>query len=157
MAYEIERKFLLRDDSWRSQVQRTLSLKQSYFCNTDRASVRVRVADQTAFISTKTITLDIRRHEFEYQIPLHDAEFMLEHMCSGSTIIKQRHLIQAGSHTWEIDEFFGDNEGLIVAEIELSHEEEAFARPHWLGEEVSGDSKYVNISLVEFPYKEWTT
>ena len=90
MAYEIERKFLLRSDAWRDQVVKTLNIKQAYFCNTERASLRVRVTDDAAYLSSKTMTLDIRRHEFEYPIPVHDAEFMIEYMCTGSALIKPR-------------------------------------------------------------------
>jgi adenylate cyclase len=157
MAYEIERKFLLTSDAWRKQVQKTLHIKQAYLCNTDKASLRVRTSDDKAFISSKTMTRNIRRHEFEYAIPLHDAEFMIEFMCQGSPVIKQRHLVPVGAHVWEIDEFAGDNQGLIVAEIELAHEEEYFDRPDWLGLEVSGDERYFNMMLVKSPYKSWTT
>ena len=157
MAYEIERKFLVASDSWREQVYQTLNIKQAYFCNTDKASLRVRISDQNGFISSKTMTQAIRRHEFEYEIPLHDAEFMISYMCMGSPIIKQRHLVRVADHVWEVDEFHGDNEGLIVAEIEIEHEDEDFVRPDWLGREVSAERKYVNVSLVSNPYKNWTT
>lgn len=157
MAYEIERKFLLRSDDWRSQVHKTLNIKQAYFCNTDKASLRVRVTDNSAYLSSKTMTLDIRRHEFEYEIPLHDAEFMIEYMCAGSALIKRRHLVIVDEHTWEIDEFQGDNDGLVVAEVELHHEQEAFSIPAWLGEEVSSDVRFFNMSLVNNPYKNWIT
>ena len=157
MAYEIERKFLLRSDAWRDQIERTINMQQAYFCNTDKASLRVRVTDDTAFISSKTMTQAIRRHEFEYEIPRHDAEFMLMNMCMGSPVIKSRHLVTVGKHLWEIDEFHGDNQGLIVAEVELAYEDEVFEKPDWVGEEVSNDAKYLNISLVHHPYCQWTT
>lgn len=157
MAYEIERKFLLGDNSWRAQVKQSRSIKQGYLCNTDKASLRVRISDQQGFFSSKSMTVDIRRHEFEYEIPLHDAEFMLMNMCQGSSIIKTRHLVDINQHTWEIDEFHGDNTGLIVAEVELLHENDNFTRPSWLGEEVSSQSRYFNMALVEKPYKNWTT
>ncbi len=157
MAYEIERKFLLASDNWRSAVYKTLHIKQAYLCNTDKASLRVRTSNEKAYISSKTMTRDIRRHEFEYPIPLHDAEFMIEFMCQGSAIIKSRHLIKVGQHVWEIDEFFGDNRGLIVAEIELTHENEDFLRPEWLGDEVSSDVRYFNMMLVNNPFNKWTT
>lgn len=156
MAYEIERKFLLNSDTWRADIHQTRQIKQAYFCNTPKASLRVRVSDQSGYLSSKSMTFDIRRHEFEYPIPLHDAEFMIEYMCTGSAIIKQRHLVRVDRHTWEIDEFDGDNEGLIVAEIELQHESEAFTRPEWLGQEVSNDLRYMNMSLVNHPYKNWS-
>jgi len=157
MAYEIERKFLLLNEDWRSEVTQTLAIQQAYLCNTDKASLRIRVSDQTGYISTKSMTRNIRRHEFEYEIPLHDAEFMIQHMAQGSPVIKKRHLVPKGSHVWEIDEFEGSNAGLIVAEIELGHETEAFDKPLWVGDEVSGDTRYLNISLVGHPYCDWTT
>ncbi len=156
MAYEIERKFLLSSEQWRDLVYKTLSIKQAYFCNTDKASLRVRISDQSGFISSKTMTQAIRRHEFEYEIPLHDAEFMINYMCQGSPIIKHRHLVKVDGHVWEIDEFHGDNEGLLVAEIELEHEQESFTRPDWLGREVSDDRRYINVSLVNKPFKSWS-
>jgi adenylate cyclase len=148
---------LLASDNWRSAVYKTLHIKQAYLCNTDKASLRVRTSNEKAYISSKTMTRDIRRHEFEYPIPLHDAEFMIEFMCQGSAIIKSRHLIKVGQHVWEIDEFFGDNRGLIVAEIELTHENEDFLRPEWLGDEVSSDVRYFNMMLINNPFNNWTT
>lgn len=155
MAFEIERKFLLKSDAWRTEVSSIKQIRQAYFCNTEKASLRVRIADQTAYLSSKSMTFDIRRHEFEYEIPLHDAEFMIENMCQGSAIIKNRHHVTIGQHIWEIDEFSGDNSGLIVAEVELQDEAEPFTRPDWLGREVSQDGRYMNMSLVNNPYKNW--
>ncbi len=157
MAFEIERKFLLATDAWRKQVYRTIHIQQAYLCNTDKASLRVRTADDKGYFSSKSMTKAIRRHEFEYEIPLHDAEFMILNMCQGSTIKKDRHLVKTDQHIWEIDEFYGDNAGLIVAEIELEHEQEHFTRPSWVGEEVSSDIRYFNMSLVNNPSKNWTT
>jgi adenylate cyclase len=156
VAYEIERKFLVKSDIWRAQIFQSKRIKQAYFCNTEKASLRVRISDESAYLSSKTMTYQIRRHEFEYEIPLHDAEFMIEHMCMGSPIIKFRHLVKVDEHTWEIDEFSGDNRGLIVAEIELQSESEVFTRPHWLGHEVSHEGRYMNMSLVNMPFKNWT-
>lgn len=155
MSFEIERKFLLKSDAWRTEVSSIKQIRQAYFCNTEKASLRVRIADQTAYLSSKSMTFDIRRHEFEYEIPLHDAEFMIENMCQGSAIIKNRHHVTIGQHIWEIDEFSGDNSGLIVAEVELQDEAEPFTRPDWLGREVSQDGRYMNMSLVNNPYKNW--
>lgn len=157
MAFEIERKFLLASEAWRDEVCDKIEIKQAYFCNTSKASLRIRITNKDAFLSSKSMTRSITRHEFEYSIPKHDAEFMLLNMCEGSAIIKTRFLVKKGTHTWEIDEFHGDNSGLMVAEIELSHEQEAFERPLWLGEEVSEDIRYINVSLVNNPYKNWTT
>lgn len=157
MAFEIERKFLVASDTWRQQAYQRRQIKQAYFCNTEKASMRIRISDQSGFISSKSMTTAIRRHEFEYPVPLHDAEFMLEHMCMGSAIIKTRHLVKLDQHIWEVDEFFGDNEGLLVAEVELAHEDEVFTRPDWLGTEVSDDARYFNMALVNNPFKSWTT
>jgi len=157
MAYEIERKFLVTSDDWREQVEKTLQIKQAYFCNTEKASLRIRVSDQDGYISSKSMTMDIRRHEFEYKIPLQDAEFMLEYMCIGSPVIKKRHLIKVGQHVWEVDEFLADNAGLVVAEVELGHEDEPYDKPDWVGLEVSNDPKYINLYLSSKPFNSWTT
>jgi adenylate cyclase len=157
VAFEIERKFLTISDAWRDQVRQTLSIRQAYLANTGKASVRVRISDDQGYICSKSMTVDIRRHEFEYPIPVADADFMIEHMCQGSAIIKQRHLAKVGDHLWEIDEFAGDNQGLIVAEIELAHETDSFQHPSWLGAEVSHDPRYFNMALVEHPFRDWTT
>ncbi len=157
MAYEIERKFLVASDAWREQVFHTIHIQQAYLCNTDKASLRVRIANDKGYFSSKSMTRDIRRHEFEYEIPLADADFMIQHMCQGSAIKKDRNLVRVDQHVWEIDEFYGDNDGLIVAEIELGHESETFTQPLWLGREVSSDARYFNMALVENPHKNWTT
>ena len=157
MAYEIERKFLLSSDAWRTQVTRTLNIQQAYLANTDKASLRVRISGDKGYISSKSMTRDIRRHEFEYEIPLQDAEFMIRFMCQGNPILKHRHLVPVDDHTWEIDEFYGSNSGLVVAEIELAHEDEIFTRPAWLGEEVSSQKQYFNMELVHTPFCSWTT
>jgi adenylate cyclase len=155
MAYEIERKFLLCSDAWRAEVHKTIHIKQDYLCNTGKASLRVRVTDDQAYISSKTMTFEIRRHEFEYEIPRTDAEFMIQYMCTGNPLIKQRHLVKVKGHTWEIDVFEGANAGLVVAEIELRHESESFSKPEWIGAEVSAEQRYFNMNLIEHPYSEW--
>ncbi len=158
MAYEIERKFLLLSDDWRPLVMQTLSIKQAYICNTDKASLRVRLSDQKGFLCSKTMSSNIRRHEFEYEIPFHDAEFMMQNMCTGNWVVKKRHLVQVDDrHTWEIDQFEDENDGLVIAEIELRNELEAYIKPNWVGEEVSHDLRYANVSLMMNPYKSWTT
>ena len=100
-------------------------------------------------------TLGIQRQEFEYTIPVQDAEKLLDELCDKPLIEKNRYFIKKNKHTWEIDEFLGDNKGLIVAEIELNHEDEMFDKPVWLGEEVSNDKRYYNVCLVKHPYKDW--
>lgn len=155
MGQEIERKFLLQDDSWRRDVRRSISMRQGYLVGNPASSVRIRVEDEHAFINIKSATLGIQRQEFEYAIPPGDAESMLNAFCAGAQLTKVRHLCFFGRHTWEIDEFAGENAGLIVAEIELSAVDEQFDRPPWLGEEVSEDARYYNVCLIERPYTRW--
>ncbi len=157
MAIEIERKFLLAGAQWRDQIERSVEMRQGYFCNTDRVSLRVRIEGDRAGIGIKSMTHAIRRTEFEYPVPLEEARLMLEQMCQPPIIHKTRHFLHYQGHLWEIDEFHGDNEGLVVAEIELADEAEAFARPQWLGEEVSDDPRYLNFRLATHPFKDWTT
>ena len=157
MAIEIERKFLTASDAWRARVERSTEMRQGYFCNTDRASLRVRVAGDKAAIGIKSMTRALRRNEYEYPVPLEEAMHMLDRMCQPAIIHKTRHYLHYQGHLWEIDEFHGDNAGLVVAEIELSHEDEAFVRPQWLGAEVSDDPRYLNFALARHPFKDWTT
>ena len=156
MAKEIERKFLLADDSWRSEVIKSTLFRQGYLAGGVESSVRVRVEGDSANINIKSATLDISRLEYEYEIPLDDAGELLDNLCQKPIIEKTRHIVPADSgHKWEIDEFCGDNAGLIVAEIELGSEDELFAKPAWLGKEVSDDPRYYNVCLVKHPYKDW--
>lgn len=155
MATEIERKFLVKDESWRTAVKRAAFYRQGYLANSDTASVRVRVADGRGHLNIKSMTLGVSRHEFEYVIPLSDAEEMLDELCVGPKIEKTRYFVEHGRHTWEVDVFEGDNEGLVVAEVELNAEDEAFEQPSWVGKEVSDDKRYYNVCLVQHPYREW--
>ncbi|MDD3610047.1 MAG: CYTH domain-containing protein [Halothiobacillaceae bacterium] len=155
MAQEIERKFLVRDESWKVDVSEYFELRQGYLNTPGKASIRVRVDGRQAFLNIKSVTLGIQRHEYEYPIPLADANEMLDLLCEGPRIEKTRYHVRHGEHLWEIDVFHGDNNGLVVAEIELSSADERFARPDWLGEEVSHDPRYFNVSLVRLPYKDW--
>jgi len=159
MAIEIERKFLLLDDSWRQQAGTANLMRQGYFAGpgdeTQRASIRIRVDNDHANLNIKSYELGVSRQEYEYPIELADAEKMLESLCEKPLIEKQRYEIVVGEHTWEIDVFSGENEGLIVAEVELSSEDEEFVKPAWLGEEVSDDPRYYNVSLRNHPYKDW--
>ncbi|WP_455374696.1 CYTH domain-containing protein [Kaarinaea lacus] len=155
MATEIERKFLVVNDSWRKQVARQKAIKQGYFGPPNKASIRIRIDGDSANINIKSATLDIVRKEYEIPVPLTDAEEMLQHLCERPFIEKVRHLVPRGDHVWEVDEFSGDNKGLIVAEIELSRADEFFEKPDWLGEEVSHDERYYNVRLVKNPYKNW--
>jgi len=155
MATEIERKFLVIDDSWRGEVTKSSFYRQGYLANSDGASVRVRVADGKGYLNIKSMTLGVSRYEFEYVIPLADAEEMLDELCVGPKIEKTRYFVDHGGHTWEVDVFQGDNEGLVVAEVELGSVDEAFELPPWAGKEVSEDERYYNVCLVKHPYKGW--
>ena len=155
MGVEIERKFLIRDESWRSQAERSVKMRQGYLTSDARCSVRVRLAGERGFLNVKSGTLGIRRSEFEYPIPAAEAEEMLDTLCEQPLLEKTRHFVRHGQHLWEIDEFAGDNSGLIVAEVELRRPDEAFARPDWLGEDVSHDLRYYNSQLARHPYRAW--
>ena len=155
MATEIERKFLVANDNWRKQVTRQKTIKQAYFGPPNMASIRIRIDGDSANINIKSATLDIVRKEYEIPVPMADAEEMLQHLCERPFIEKVRHIVPQGDHVWEVDEFSGDNQGLIVAEIELSRPDEFFEKPDWLGEEVSHDERYYNVRLVKNPYKNW--
>lgn len=154
MAIEIERKFLLINDDWKHEGQPQY-LKQGYICSEPGRVVRVRIAGESAWLTIKGRTDGISRSEWEYPLPLDEAQAMLEQLCSKPLIEKYRYKIARDGVLWEIDEFLGDNAGLVVAEIELSSEQQSFVRPHWLGEEVSQDHRYANASLLRHPYSEW--
>jgi len=157
VALEIERKFLLSNDAWRGLVTQRTLYRQGYLTpivQAAKASVRVRVEGERGVLNIKSVRMGIQRHEYEYSIPLVEANEMLDTLC-GLIIEKTRHLVPFGAHVWEIDEFHGDNAGLIVAEIELSAVDEAFARPAWLGGEVTEDARYYNVALVNKPFNTW--
>ncbi len=154
MGTEIERKFLVIDDSWRTGV-RGVSCRQGYLCVGPPVAVRVRIMNGRGTLNIKKATLDITRDEFEYPIPIEDAEKLLADLCEGYAIEKTRHKTVFAGATWEIDEFHGENRGLVVAEIELSAPDQPFERPPWLGDEVSGDPRYLNSSLSRRPYSQW--
>lgn len=155
MAVEIERKFLLSSDAWRDEVLRSQRMTQGYLARGANAAVRVRISGDRAELNVKSTRDGIHRLEFEYQIPLRDAEELVAQVALRHVIDKTRHIVRQGGHTWEIDEFHGENAGLVVAEIELGAAGEAFARPAWLGQEVSEDARYYNSSLSERPYSTW--
>lgn len=156
MATEIERKFLVRDESWRSSSSHKTEIIQGYLANTDRGSIRVRISGDRANLNIKSMTLGVTRKEYDYPIPARDARAMLEDLCMRPLIEKTRYHVEYNGHTWEIDEFHGDNAGLIVAELEVAHKDEAFDPPPWLGEEVSDDPRYYNVCLVQHPYSSWS-
>lgn len=155
MAKEIEKKFLLKNDQWRESVLRSRQFIQGYLIGSEKASVRVRLEGEQAFINIKSATLDVTRDEYEYSIPVDDAREMLEKLCEKPLIAKIRHDVMVGDKKWEVDEFQQDNAGLIVAEVELTAVDEVFAMPEWAGKEVSDDTRYYNVCLVKRPYSSW--
>jgi len=155
MPTEIEKKFLLKNDNWRDQVKSSRNIRQGYLGSMAKASVRIRLDGDNANINIKSADLAMVRQEYEYPVPVDQALEMLETLCESPQVDKIRHLVDYAGHTWEIDEFFGDNAGLVVAEIELNSEDEDFEIPEWLGEEVTDDGRYYNVNLVQNPYKNW--
>ena len=152
---EIERKFLVAGD-YKSAAFRAYRITQGYICNGSGRTVRVRRRDNQGFLTIKGPSADggLSRFEWETEIPLADALALLQ-LCDSGLIDKTRYLVQAGAHVFEVDEFHGDNQGLVVAEVELGAPDEAFDRPAWLGPEVTGDRRYYNAHLCKHPYKEW--
>jgi adenylate cyclase len=153
MAIEIERKFLLKNDAWRAEATRSLRMVQAYLGG-ERCSVRIRIEGGEAFLNLKSKELGAKRLEFEYPVPVAEAEQMLAAF-AGPQVAKTRHYVVRGPHTFEIDAFSGDNAGLVVAEVELSAEDEAFERPDWLGAEVTDDPRYYNVALARAPFRTW--
>ena len=153
MAIEIERKFLVKDSSYKIDAT-SCHYRQGYLCPGTGVTARIRIAGEKAFLTIKGRHAGISKIEFEYPIPVKDAEVMLSTMCQN-IISKQRYRTEYNGFTWEIDEFFGDNEGLILAEIELESVEQKFSCPPWLGNEVSDDGRYYNASLSLYPYRDW--
>jgi adenylate cyclase len=155
MALEIERKFLVRDESWRSGVTGTHFFRQGYLATTARASIRVRVSGDAAWLGLKGRVVGLSRPEFEYPVPVAEANEILDGLCGEGAIEKYRHYVPHAGHEWEVDEFLGANAGLVVAELELASEDEAFERPAWLGIEVTHDLRYYNSSLARQPWLQW--
>ncbi len=153
MAKEIERKFLVKKELWQPRDE-GVAIAQGYLAADAARAVRVRLAGERAYLTVKGPTKGIERLEFEYEIPADEARAMLS-LCERPWIEKRRYRERYGAHTWEIDCFSGENEGLIVAEIELARADEAFEAPPWLGEEVSEDSRYLNASLLRLPFSRW--
>ena len=156
MALEIERKFLVTNESYRTMAFRSDKIAQGYLCRQNGNSVRVRIRDGKGILTIKGPSLDggLSRYEWEKEISLQEAEELML-LCTDALIDKRRYLVKCGDHVYEVDEFYGDNEGLVVAEIELQDENEQFEKPSFLGEEVTGDKKYYNSHLTRFPYKYW--
>ncbi len=155
MAKEIERKYLTVNDDWRENADDGIHIIQGYMVSNDKSSVRIRVNGDSANLNIKSKTIGIERSEYEYPIPLDEAMEMLDSLCDKPVIEKTRYHVLHDHNEWEIDVFAGDNEGLIVAELELNSPGESFSLPDWIGKEVSDDPRYYNICLVTNPYKNW--
>lgn len=162
MGIEIERKFKVVGAGWRDAAARSVRMAQGYVNDMgslregrQKASVRVRIAGDQAFLNLKSRELGHTRQEFDYPIPVADAEALLA-LCVGGLVDKVRHYVPAGGHTFEVDEFLGENAGLVVAELELEHADADFERPAWLGQEVTDLARYYNLALAERPYSRWS-
>jgi len=155
MPVEIERKFLVESDAWRAAARRREYFAQGYLAGSERCSVRVRVGDGHAWLNLKGRVHGATRLEYEYEIPVGEANEMLEALCALGRVEKWRHWVPYADHEWEVDEFLGGNAGLVVAELELTHETEPFARPAWLGLEVTEDARYLNSNLARQPWRTW--
>ena len=167
MAIEIERKFLVTGDGWRAAAHKTVPMAQGYLNDLAamdvavkgrgamKASVRVRIAGDQGFLNLKSREPGHTRQEFDYQIPVDDARALLA-LGVGGMIDKHRHCVEYAGHLWEVDEFLGDNAGLVVAEIELVSADEAFVRPDWSGREVTDSQRYYNLALATRPYSQWS-
>lgn len=155
MGVEIERKFLVVDDGWRAQAGPGAPMLQGYLCAGPPVAVRVRSTGGKAYVNLKKATLDIARLEFEYEIPSEDAAEILGHLCQGHIIQKVRYRVEYAGRVWEVDVFAGANSGLVVAEVEIEAPDAPVELPPWVGEEVSGDPRYLNTHLSLHPYSEW--
>ncbi|MBN2647315.1 MAG: CYTH domain-containing protein [Thiotrichales bacterium] len=159
MAREIERKFLVQGTDWKALAHQHTHFAQGYLTPLHagaKSSVRVRIEGQTANLNIKSLEIGLSRDEYEYPIALADAQQMLAKLAVGPVVEKVRYFVRDGTHLWEIDEFFGDNQGLVVAEVELAHEHEAVRLPDWVGNEVTHQARYYNISLSEYPFQSWS-
>jgi adenylate cyclase len=154
MATETERKFLVKSDDWRSLAPRIL-YRQGYIASSEARTVRIRVAGDRGYITIKGISVGISRSEFEYPIPVEDAMEMLDTLCDRPLIEKYRHKIAIDHLVWEVDEFLGENQGLIMAEVELPDAQQEVTLPEWIGTEVSGDPRYFNANLAKHPFTQW--
>ena len=156
MALEIERKFLVRDDSYKQLAYSSSRIAQGYICSMRGRTVRVRIRDDKGYLTIKG-PADIKglgRYEWEKEIPLQEAQELMK-LCEPGMIDKTRYLVKAGKHVFEIDEFYAENEGLVIAEVELETEGEAYEKPAFIGEEVTGDVRYYNSFLMRNPYTQW--
>lgn len=154
MGIEIEKKFLLTGSAWKNLTTGTV-YRQGYLSSQKERTVRVRIINDIGFLTIKGASVGATRMEYEYNIPIEDAKTLLDQLCEKPIIEKKRYKIDFGGFTWEVDEFFGENEGLVVAEIELESEDQEFEKPEWVGEEVTGDPRYYNSNLIKEPYTRW--
>ena len=154
MGKEIERKYLVHEDeAWRSAAGTVY--RQGYLSTVKERTVRVRTIGDKAYLTIKGITVGATRLEYEYEIPLDEANELLDQLCERPLIEKKRRKLEFDGLTWEVDEFSGDNAGLILAEVELENEEQSFARPAWIAQEVTDDARYFNANLVSYPFSQW--
>ncbi len=153
MPLEIERKFLVTSNAYKSGAK-PVEITQAYLTIQDNLAIRVRIEEHHASIAIKSKISERVNREYEYNIPLDEARSLMN-LSEHASINKTRHLVDYKNHTWEVDEFHGENEGLIVAEIELDHENEKFEKPPWLGEEVTADYRYLNSNLAKRPFNQW--
>ncbi len=154
MGKEIERKFLVVGDAWRALAKGT-AYRQGYLSTVKERTVRVRTIDDKGFMTVKGINVGATRVEYEYEIPASDANEMLDDLCEQPIIEKHRYKIDNNGLVWEVDEFGGVNQGLIVAEVELDSEAQSFEKPDWIGEEIADDPRYFNSNLIAHPYTQW--
>lgn len=154
MGIEIERKFLVNSSPY-LETATGIACRQGYIYSGNGTTVRVRIMDSTAYLTIKGKGKGIAKSEYEYEIPLADANEMLEQLCRKPLIEKVRYKIPYGGFTWEVDHFAGENKGLVMAEIELEHEDQQFEKPQWVGQEVTGDQRYYNAVLQQRPYTSW--
>ena len=156
MAQEIERKFLVKDDSYKSLAYHASRIAQGYICSMRGRTVRVRIRDDKGYLTIKgpSDASGLGRYEWEKEIPLHEAQELMK-LCEPGMIDKTRYLVRSGSHVFEVDEFYGENEGLTIAEVELASADEAYEKPDFIGDEVTGDVKYYNSFLMKHPFSKW--
>ena len=156
MALEIERKFLVKDDSYKVMAFSSSRIAQGYICSARGRTVRIRIRDEKGYLTIKgpSDSAGLGRYEWEKEIPLEDARELMK-LCEPGIIDKTRYLVQSVNHILEVDEFYGDNEGLVIAEVELKSEDESYEKPVFVGEEVTGDVRYYNSFLMKNPYKQW--
>jgi CYTH domain-containing protein len=154
MGKEIERKFLVKGEAWKALAAGTV-YRQGYLSTVKERTVRVRTVGEKGFLTIKGVTTGVTRAEFEYEVPAADANAMLDGLCEKPLVEKTRYKIPLDGYTWEVDEFHGDNDGLVVAEVELKSADEKPPLPEWVGEDVSSDPRYFNSNLVKKPFKTW--